>query len=51
VGRFDPADGTWQHFSPDDGLVHGIVRSLHITPEGVVWIGTEAGVSRYVPDD
>jgi ligand-binding sensor domain-containing protein len=48
LGRFDPADGTWQYFSPDDGLVHLIVRAIHVTPEGVVWVGTEAGVSRSV---
>jgi len=25
------------------------VRAIYVTPEGVVWIGTEGGVSRYVP--
>jgi ligand-binding sensor domain-containing protein len=51
LGRFDPADGTWQHFSTADGLVHGIVSSIHVTPDGIVWVGTEAGVSRFAPAD
>ena len=38
-------------FTPADGLAHMIVRAIHVTPEGVVWVGTEGGVSRYVPPD
>jgi hypothetical protein len=38
-------------FEPDDGLVNWTVQAIHVTPEGVVWIGTEGGVSRYVPPD
>ena len=49
LARFDPATGDWRHFSPDDGLVHLLVRAIHVTPDGTVWVGTEAGVSRYVP--
>ena len=51
LGRYDPAGGDWQFFAPADGLVHKIVRAIHVTPEGVVWVGTEGGVSRYVPPD
>jgi serine/threonine protein kinase/ligand-binding sensor domain-containing protein len=51
LGHFDPVDGGWQIFTPDDGLVHMTVQAIHVTPEGVVWIGTESGVSRYVPPD
>jgi sugar lactone lactonase YvrE len=51
LGRYDPASGDWQLFTPADGLAHRIVRDIHVTPEGVVWVGTEGGVSRYVPPD
>lgn len=51
LGRFDPAGGGWQLFTPADGLGYGNVQAIHVTPEGVVWIGTEAGVSRYVPPE
>ncbi len=49
LGRYDPSSGDWQMFTPADGLGHWNVQSIHVTPEGVVWVGTEAGVSRYVP--
>jgi ligand-binding sensor domain-containing protein/tRNA A-37 threonylcarbamoyl transferase component Bud32 len=51
LGRYDPVEGDWQIFAPADGLVHAIVQAIHVTPEGVVWVGTEGGVSRYVPPD
>jgi ligand-binding sensor domain-containing protein/tRNA A-37 threonylcarbamoyl transferase component Bud32 len=51
LGRFDPATGTWRIFTTDDGLVHQEVRAIHITPEGVVWVGTPSGISRYVPGE
>jgi ligand-binding sensor domain-containing protein len=51
LGRYDPVRGEWQMFEPDDGLVNWTVQAIHVTPEGVVWIGTEGGVSRYVPPD
>jgi len=49
LGRFNPVDGTWQTFTTADGLVPGDISSVWITPQGVVWIGTNRGVSRYVP--
>jgi serine/threonine protein kinase len=49
LGRYDPSNGDWQMFTPADGLGHRIVQAIHVTPEGVVWVGTEGGVSRYVP--
>jgi ligand-binding sensor domain-containing protein len=51
LGRLDPSTGTWQMFTTADGLVHRNVKAIHVTPEGVVWIGTEAGLSRYVPPE
>ncbi len=49
LGHYDPASNTWEIFTTDDGLVHMTVRAIYVTPEGVVWVGTEGGVSRYVP--
>ncbi len=49
LGRYDPSSDTWEIFTTDDGLVHMTVGAIHVTPEGVVWVGTEGGVSRYVP--
>jgi ligand-binding sensor domain-containing protein len=49
LGHFNPVDGTWQTFTAADGLVPGDISSVWITPEGVVWVGTNRGVSRYVP--
>jgi ligand-binding sensor domain-containing protein len=51
LGRYDPSGGDWQMFTPADGLVHQTVHAIHVTPEGVVWVGTAGGVSRYVPPD
>jgi ligand-binding sensor domain-containing protein len=47
----DPATGEWQSYTTADGLAHHYVRSIHVTPEGVVWVGTEGGLSRFVPPD
>jgi ligand-binding sensor domain-containing protein len=49
LGRYDPDSDTWQMFTTDDGLVHHLVQAIHVTPEGVVWVGTAGGVSRLVP--
>jgi ligand-binding sensor domain-containing protein len=49
LGRYDPATGNWQLFTTADGLGHMLVQDIHVTPEGVVWVGTLSGVSRYVP--
>ncbi len=51
LGRYDPGSGDWQLYTTADGLAHSIVTAIHVTPEGVVWIGTQGGVSRYVPTD
>jgi len=49
LGHFNPVDGTWQTFTAADGLISGDISSVWITPEGVAWVGTARGVSRYVP--
>jgi ligand-binding sensor domain-containing protein len=49
LGRYDPVGGDWEMFTPADGLLRSTVQAIHVTPEGVVWVGMEGGVSRYVP--
>lgn len=49
LGRYDPAANEWHYFDTTDGLIYPAIQALYITAEGVVWIGTEAGVSRYTP--
>jgi ligand-binding sensor domain-containing protein/tRNA A-37 threonylcarbamoyl transferase component Bud32 len=51
LGHFDPSSGAWQTFTTADGLVSHSVRAIYVTPEGVVWVGTGGGVSRYVPGE
>jgi ligand-binding sensor domain-containing protein len=51
LGHFDPSTGAWQTFTTADGLVHQDVEAIYVTAEGDVWIGTEAGLSRYVPPE
>jgi len=50
LGRLDPSAGTWQTLTPADGLVNPQVNAILVTPAGVVWVGTDAGVSRFVPE-
>ena len=51
LGRYDPNSGDWQILTTADGLVNTIVQDILVTPEGVVWVGTQGGVSRFVPPD
>ncbi len=51
LGHYDPASGGWQMFTTADGLVNSRVQAIHVSPEGVVWVGTEGGLSRYIPSD
>jgi ligand-binding sensor domain-containing protein len=51
LGRYDPGSGRWEIFTMADGLAHSIVTAIHVTPDGVVWIGTLGGVSRFVPPE
>ncbi|MBN1889027.1 MAG: protein kinase [Thermoflexales bacterium] len=47
---FDPLSGVRQSFTTADGLVHNKIEAIHVTPGGVVWIGTTGGISCYVPE-
>ena len=39
--------GIWKHFTTLDGLVDNAVWSVHQDNDGVMWFGTERGVSKY----
>ena len=39
--------GTWRTFDYQQGLVHNNVRQMAFDSEGVMWLATEGGVSRY----
>ena len=44
----DPTGGTTT-LTTDDGLVSNATNHVTATPDGVLWIATDAGISRYVP--
>ena len=46
--RFAPfKKGTWKSYSSLDGLAHNDVFAIYEDPDGMMWFGTQGGVSRY----
>jgi PAS domain S-box-containing protein len=45
IGRFK--DGTYTAFNSANGLVNDFVTTLHTSPDGSIWIGTDGGLSRF----
>jgi len=46
--RFAPIKkGTWKNLTYLDGLAHNAVYTIYQDRDGVMWFGTETGVSRY----
>ncbi len=43
-------DGEIRLFTPDDGLPASEIQAVEISPAGAVYVGTEYGVSRYLPE-
>ena len=43
-------DGTWRCFGERDGLPSNSIRRIVPAPDGSLWIGTDAGVSRLSPE-
>ena len=39
--------GTWKNYSSLDGLAHNDVFAIYEDPDGMMWFGTQGGVSRY----
>lgn len=48
LGIFDPASNQWQGVTTK--VVYPEIAAIYVTPEGVVWIGTKAGIIRYAPE-
>ncbi len=40
---------SFQNFTTQDGLAHNSVRPIYEDKDGIIWLGTEGGVSRYDP--
>lgn len=43
------ADDVWDRFTSFEGLASDLVRELHVSDDGRVWVGTLAGLSVYDP--
>jgi ligand-binding sensor domain-containing protein len=43
------AGARWLRYTTGDGLISDCVRSLYVSPDGAVWIGTDSGVARLMP--
>jgi len=37
----------WKSYTVHEGLPHNWVQTLHHGPDGMVWLGTDDGISRY----
>lgn len=52
--RLDPATGEQTHFLPPTdgsaGLNHAVVWDIYEAPSGVLWVGTQEGANRLMPD-
>jgi PAS domain S-box-containing protein len=48
IGRFK--DGVYTAFTMANGLVNDFVSTLHTSPDGSIWIGTDGGLSRFKDD-
>jgi ligand-binding sensor domain-containing protein/tRNA A-37 threonylcarbamoyl transferase component Bud32 len=46
---FRETEGWWQ-LTPDDGLPGWIVYASHVARDGSLWLATESGLARYVPE-
>jgi ligand-binding sensor domain-containing protein len=47
--HFDPLNGQWTTYTTADGLVNDGVRALWVDGSGLLWVGTDGGVSRLNP--
>jgi ligand-binding sensor domain-containing protein len=45
LARFDGE--AWKNFTTEDGLSGNVINSLAIDRDGILWIGTNGGVTRY----
>ncbi|CAN0472715.1 unnamed protein product, partial [Laminaria digitata] len=46
--KSNPLQGTWTHFTEEDGLSHRNIRVIHEGGDGTLWLGTNGGgITRY----
>jgi ligand-binding sensor domain-containing protein len=43
----DQSDDVWTTYTIAEGLVDNRAQAIAVSPEGIVWIGTDGGVSRF----
>ncbi len=43
------SDGTWNHYTVEDGLPSNIVDGLEADEYGMIWVSTDMGISRFNP--
>lgn len=52
--RFDPRSATYRQYISAEGkegaLKTSIVRALLVDSSGVIWVGTDSGLQRYIPE-
>jgi signal transduction histidine kinase/ligand-binding sensor domain-containing protein len=49
IDQFDPVTLRVKHFTTEDGLAQGWMRTAFRDRTGALWFGTHAGLSRFVP--
>ncbi|MDJ0836863.1 MAG: two-component regulator propeller domain-containing protein [Acidobacteriota bacterium] len=51
LDRLDPETGRFTHYEQGkSGLSYNTILSLHVTGDGVLWVGTQRGLNRYLPE-
>jgi hypothetical protein len=45
------SDDEWHHYTQADGLPSDLVHTLHVQPDGRVWVGTLGGLAVFNPSD
>jgi len=47
VAQLDPSSESWTVYTTEGGLAANTVRGIDLAPDGVLWFGTDGGVSRF----
>lgn len=48
---FDPSSGTFERYTTDEGLADNTVYDIHEDRDGIFWLPTNKGLSRFDPRD
>ena len=49
INRYDPAYGTFEHYTVDEGMADNVVYGMLEDQDGVFWMITNNGLGRYKP--